>query len=125
MSTKVGDRLTAPIRFVWVSGNLLTGRTMGEGVGFLQTQNPYTDLNPFVLLVGRPGLDPGTLGVFPECPGTFLNVQICWPEGVERPPTSTEVLSRLNSWLDSWLDPGPPPCMGRPVTPRSGIDHDT
>jgi hypothetical protein len=56
-------------------------------------------------LVGRPGLDPGTLGVFPECPGTFLSVQICWPEGVECSPTSTEVLSRLNSWLDSWLDP--------------------
>ncbi len=54
--------------------------------------------------VGRPGLDPGTLGVFPECPGTSLSVQICWPEGVACPPTSTEVLSRLNSWLDSWLD---------------------
>ena len=57
-----------------------------------------------VRLVGRPGLDPGTLGVFPECPGTFLNVQIFWPEGVECPPTSTDVLSRLSSWLDSWLD---------------------
>ena len=56
-------------------------------------------------LVGRPSLDLGTLGVFPECPGTSLSVQICWPEGVECPPTSTEVLSRLNSWLDSWLDP--------------------
>ena len=58
------------------------------------------------LLVGRPGLDPGTLRVFPECPGTFLSVQICWPDGVACPPTSTAVLSRLNSWLDSWLDPG-------------------
>jgi hypothetical protein len=55
--------------------------------------------------VGRPGLDPGTLGVFRECPGTFLSVQICWPEGVECPPTATDVLSRLNSWLESWLDP--------------------
>ena len=35
-----------------------------------------------------------------------LRVQICWSDEVECPPTSTEVLSRLNSWLDSWLDPG-------------------
>ncbi len=59
---------------------------------------------PVVLLVGRPGLDPGTLGVFPERPGTYLSVHICWPDGVECPPASTDVLSRLNSWLDSWLD---------------------
>ena len=63
-------------------------------------------VNVHQLMVGRPSLDPGTLGVFPGCPGTFLSVQIRWPEGVEYPPTSTEVLSRLNSWLDSWLDPG-------------------
>jgi hypothetical protein len=55
---------------------------------------------------GRLGLDPGTLGVFPECPGMFLSVQICWSDGVECPPTSTEVFSRVNSWLDSWLDQG-------------------
>ena len=45
-------------------------------------------------LVGRPGLDPGTLGVFPERPGTFLSVQICWPEGGrvhQRPLTSSHV----------------------------------
>ena len=55
---------------------------------------------------GHQGLDPGTLGVFPERPGTSINVQICWPDEVGCPPTSTEVLSRLTSWLDSWLDPG-------------------
>ena len=55
--------------------------------------------------MGRPGLDPGTLGVFPGCLGTSLSVQICWSGEGECPPTSTEVLSRLNSWLDSWLDP--------------------
>ena len=32
-------------------------------MGFLPTQNPYTVLNPFVLLVGRPSLDLGTLGL--------------------------------------------------------------
>jgi hypothetical protein len=58
------------------------------------------------LMVGRPGLDPGTLRVFPERPGTSISVQICWPDEVQCPPTSTDVLSRLNSWLDSWLDQG-------------------
>ena len=57
--------------------------------------------------VGRPGLDPGTLGVFPDCPGTSISVKICWPDEVRCPPTSTEVLSRLTSWLDNWLDLGP------------------
>jgi hypothetical protein len=32
--------------------------------------------------VGRPGLDPGTLGVFRECSGVSLSVQICWPDDV-------------------------------------------
>ena len=57
-------------------------------------------------LVGRPGLDPGTLRVFPEHPRTSISVQICWPDEVQCPPMSTEVLSRLNSWLDNWLDMG-------------------
>ena len=59
-----------------------------------------------ILLVGRPGLDPGTLRVFPERPGTSISVQICWPDEGHCPPTSTEVFSRLNSWLDNWLDQG-------------------
>jgi hypothetical protein len=29
------------------------------------------------ILVGRPGLDPGTLRVFPDRPGTSISVQIC------------------------------------------------
>ena len=62
-------------------------------------------MNAQGLLVGRPGLDPGTLRVFPECPGMSISVQICWPDEVQCPPTSTEVLSRLTSWLDNWLDP--------------------
>ena len=57
-------------------------------------------------LVGRPGLDPGTLRVFPERPGTSITVQICWLDQVQRPPSSADVLSRLTSWLDNWLDPG-------------------
>ncbi len=57
--------------------------------------------------MGRPGLDPGTLRVFPERPPTSISVQICWPNEVQCPPTSTDVLSRLTSWLDNWLDLGP------------------
>jgi len=56
--------------------------------------------------VGRLGLDPSTLRVFPERPGTSITVQICWPYEVQRPPTSTEVHSRLFSWLDNLLDLG-------------------
>ena len=57
-------------------------------------------------MVGRPGLDPGTLRVFPDRPGTSISVQICWPGEARCPPTSTEVHARLMSWLDTWLDPG-------------------
>ena len=57
-------------------------------------------------MVGRPGLDPGTLRVFPERPWTSVSVQICWPDDVGCPPTSTDVLSRVTSWLDTWLDQG-------------------
>ena len=55
-------------------------------------------------MVGRPGLDPGTLRVFPECPGTSISVQIWWPDEVQCPPTSTDVLSCVTSWLDNCLD---------------------
>jgi hypothetical protein len=61
-------------------------------------------VNVQINMVGRPGLDPGTLRVFPERPRTSISVQIWWPDEVQCPPTSTEVLSRLTSWLDSWLD---------------------
>jgi hypothetical protein len=70
--------------------------------------------------VGRPGLDPGALRVFPEYPGTSLNVQICWPEGVECPPMFADVISRLNSWLDSWLDQGS--FQGRAIIRFRGAD---
>ena len=71
-----------------------------------ETRRPLgsTSVNVHLGIVGRPGLDPGTLRVFPERPLTSVNVQICWPDEVECPPTSTNVLSRLTSWLDNWLD---------------------
>jgi hypothetical protein len=57
-------------------------------------------------MVGRPGLDPGTLRVFLERPPMSISVQICWLDEDECPPTSTDVLSRFTSWLDNWLDQG-------------------
>ena len=63
-------------------------------------------MNVHGLLVGSPGLDPGTLRLFPERPGASIIGQICWLDEVQCPPTSTDVLSCLTSWLDSWLDQG-------------------
>ena len=60
--------------------------------------------NPFVYLVGRPGLDLGTLGVILPSTGPSLIVQICWSNEVGRSPTSSEILPSLISWLDEWLD---------------------
>jgi len=54
--------------------------------------------------VGRPGLDPGTLGAILPDPGTFLDVQICWSNEVGRSPTFSDVFPSLISWLDDWLD---------------------
>jgi hypothetical protein len=53
--------------------------------------------------VGRPGLDPGTLGVFPEGPRASITVQICWSDEVGDPSTCAVMLAELNSWLDDWL----------------------
>ena len=56
--------------------------------------------------MGRLVLDPSTLRVFTERPGTSISVQICWSDEEQCPPTSTEVHARLTSSLDNWLDPG-------------------
>jgi len=62
-----------------------------------------TSVNVQNHVVGRPGPDPGILGVFPESPGTTPSVQICWLTACTVQPTST-TSSTLNSWRDSWLD---------------------
>jgi hypothetical protein len=56
--------------------------------------------------VGRPGLDPGTLGANLEHSGPSLNVQIHWSQALGRSPTFAELLPSLISWLDEWLDKG-------------------
>jgi hypothetical protein len=53
--------------------------------------------------VGRPGLDPGTLGIGPGHPVASVVVQITWSEDLALPSTSTEILSNLIPWLHHWL----------------------
>jgi hypothetical protein len=53
--------------------------------------------------VGRPGLDPGTLGVGLDRPSASVVVQITWSGQSPNPPTSTEILSNLSPWLHHWL----------------------
>jgi hypothetical protein len=55
-------------------------------------------------MMGRPGLDSGTLGVLLQRPCKSVTVQIHWSDEEDDPSTYSEVLSELNSWLDSWLD---------------------
>jgi hypothetical protein len=54
-------------------------------------------------LVGRPGLDLGTLGVGLGHPSASVDVRITWSEHSMVPPTSTEILSNLSRWLHHWL----------------------
>jgi hypothetical protein len=54
-------------------------------------------------LVGRPGLDPGTLGIGPDHPTSSVVVQIAWSKGSTDPPTSAEILSNVSLWLHDWL----------------------
>ena len=53
--------------------------------------------------VGRPGLDPGTLGGGEDGPPMSVDVRLSWSEDCENPLTSTNVplnlLLRLSSWL--------------------------
>lgn len=75
-------------------------------MGFLSTQIRSTVPQPFVELVGRSGLDPGTL----ECSrmSRYVSQRSDLLAGRSGKSTnvSTEVLSPLNSWLESWLDQG-------------------
>ena len=53
--------------------------------------------------VGRPGLDPGTLGSRKGHPSASLVVHLSWSEASTSPPTSEEVLSNLGLRLQNWL----------------------
>jgi hypothetical protein len=69
-----------------------------ESVGYLQT------------FVGRPGLDPGTLGIEPDHPTATVAVRITWSEKSPSPLTSAEILSNLIPWLQDWLH-----CLGNDI----------
>jgi hypothetical protein len=66
-------------------------------------QNRWNVPKAFVLLVGRPGLDPGTLGFEPDSTRESVVVRVSWSESAVNPPTSAEVLSNLLPWLHDWL----------------------
>jgi hypothetical protein len=53
--------------------------------------------------VGRPGLDPGTLGTKTDQPSASVIIQISWSEPSASPPTSEEILSNLGLRLQNWL----------------------
>ena len=59
---------------VEVSGNSIITSSMGWTAGFLSRRNHYNTVRPFVVPVGRPGLDPDTLRSFQECAGSSLDV---------------------------------------------------
>jgi hypothetical protein len=63
-----------------------------------------TSVNVQIEIVVRPGLDPGTLGVFAHRPPLSLSIQIWWPTEIVCAPTFSEVLADLKPWLDNWLD---------------------
>jgi hypothetical protein len=54
-------------------------------------------------VVGRPGLDPGTLGGDQVDTRSSVDVHISWSDGVSRLPMSAEILSNLSLWLHDWL----------------------
>ena len=54
-------------------------------------------------LVGRPGLDPGTLGFEIPSPLRSTVIQIRWSEPDDRPPRTAEDLQSLLLGLQSWL----------------------
>ena len=55
------------------------------------------------LMVGRPGLDPGTLRAVQSSPLKSLNIHFVWSNDVASVPTFAEVLGSLKDWLGDWL----------------------
>jgi hypothetical protein len=53
-------------------------------------------------LVGRWGLDPGTLGANLTHPSASLSIHLSWSRALIHPPTSADVLSNLGLRLQNW-----------------------
>ena len=60
---------------------------------------PSNDL----FLVGRPGLDPGTLGFQPVSTEASVLIRVAWSENYASAPTSADVLSNVLPRLHEWL----------------------
>jgi hypothetical protein len=58
-------------------------------------------------VVGRPGLDPGTLGPAQEGPGSSVTIRLRRSEPVSSPLPVAEILSRSVEWLQAWLHAHP------------------
>jgi hypothetical protein len=58
-------------------------------------------------VVGRPGLDPGTLGPAQEGPKQSVTIRLRRSEAVSHPLPVAEVLSRSLDWLQVWLHSHP------------------
>ena len=54
-------------------------------------------------LVGRPGLDPGTLGSDLTRPSASVKIHLTWSDPLANPPTSAEILTDLCLGLHQWL----------------------
>ncbi len=60
-------------------------------------------MNVQIFKVGRPGLDPGTLGFESGRAKASVVVRVSWSVDYGCPPTSVEILSNLLPWLHDWL----------------------
>jgi hypothetical protein len=72
-------------------------------VGIHEREDSIPFNGHFVRLVGRPGLDPGTLGIEPDHPTASDVVKITWSGASVPPATSSEILSNLIPRLHQWL----------------------
>jgi hypothetical protein len=54
-------------------------------------------------MVGRPGLDPGTLGPERQGPHSSIDIHLSWSSETAGPPPSREVLFDLVLRLSNWL----------------------
>ena len=57
----------------------------------------------FIRMVGRPGLDPGTLRPSQRRSRAFVSIHLSWSKDMESSPASAEVSANLLLRLHNWL----------------------
>ena len=62
-----------------------------------------TSVNVQTYKVGRPGLDPGTLGFNVDSSQSSIRIRLTWLQAPECSPAFTEVSTRLLLRLQNWL----------------------